>query len=207
VLARAGYQAILPEGSDGLCCGQSLASKGMLDAADAMSARLEAALLAASNNGELPVVMDASPCALRMRGKLEGRLRIHDLAEFAADALLPRLRFTKKTEPVALHISCSARRAGQEAKLRKVVEACAEQVIVPMDVKCCGFGGDRGFAAPELNVHALRHIHKDLPADCACGVSTNRTCELGLTAETGLPYHSIIYLLDECSREANMPTC
>jgi D-lactate dehydrogenase len=32
-------------------------------------------------------------------------------------------------------------------------------------------------------------------------VSTNRTCEIGLTAETGRPYRSIAYLLEECSRE------
>jgi hypothetical protein len=34
----------------------------------------------------------------------------------------------------------------------------------------------------------------------AKGVSTNRTCEIGLTAETGRPYRSIAYLLEECSR-------
>jgi hypothetical protein len=53
---------------------------------------------------------------------------------------------------------------------------------------------------PELNQHALRKIHDELPANCACGVSTNRTCEIGLTAETGRTYRSIAYLLEECSR-------
>ena len=72
--------------------------------------------------------------------------------------------------------------------------------MTPAAVKCCGFGGDRGFLAPELNTHALRHIHAELPADCACGVSSNRTCELGLTAETGLPYRSIAWLLEVASR-------
>jgi D-lactate dehydrogenase len=35
-------------------------------------------------------------------------------------------------------------------------------------------------------------------------VSTNRTCEIGLTAETGRPYRSIAYLLEECSRSEDM---
>jgi D-lactate dehydrogenase len=50
-------------------------------------------------------------------------------------------------------------------------------------------------------VHALRKVHDALPTSCCEGVSTNRTCEIGLTAETGRPYHSIAYLLEECSRE------
>jgi D-lactate dehydrogenase len=53
---------------------------------------------------------------------------------------------------------------------------------------------------PELNKHALRHIHEELPANCTCGVSTNRTCEIGLTAETGRKFQSIAYLLEKCSR-------
>ena len=78
--------------------------------------------------------------------------------------------------------------------------ACAETVIVPPDVKCCGFGGDRGFSVPELNAHALRTLPDALPADCQEGFSSNRTCEIGLTAHSGIPYRSLACLLDECSR-------
>ncbi len=81
-----------------------------------------------------------------------------------------------------------------------MLAACVDQVIEPAGVTCCGFGGDRGFAVPELNVHALRKVHDALPATCCEGVSTNRTCEIGLTAETGRPYHALAYLLEECSR-------
>jgi len=80
------------------------------------------------------------------------------------------------------------------------VAACALKVIEPAGVNCCGFGGDRGFAVPELNGHALRKIHAELPSNCCSGVSTNRTCEIGLTAETGRTYRSVAYLLEECSR-------
>ena len=200
LLVRAGYDPILPDGFEQLCCGQMLASKGMAEEAEAMSTTLEAALLKASNNGQYPVIMDASTCTARMHKHLAGRLKLYDFHEFAHDALLPRLVITKQPGPVALHVNCSVRKTGADGKLKKLLAACAEQVIEPAGVTCCGFAGDRGFVVPELNQHALRKIHDELPANCACGVSTNRTCEIGLTAETGITYQSVAYLLEQCSR-------
>lgn len=200
LLTRAGYAPILPEGYEQLCCGQMLASKGLAEEAEDMSNSLEAALLKASDNGRYPVIMDASTCSARMQKHLAGRLKLYDFHEFAHDALLPRLMIHKQPGPVALHINCSVRKNGADGKLRSLLKACTEEVIEPAGVTCCGFAGDRGFVVPELNRHALRHIHKDLPASCGCGVSTNRTCEIGLTAETGIHYQSVAYLLEQCSR-------
>nr|MBL8411448.1 FAD-binding oxidoreductase [Dechloromonas sp.] len=200
LLIRAGYAPILPEGFDKLCCGQMLASKGMAEEAEGMSNALEAALMKASENGKHPVIMDASTCTARMQNHLAGRLKLYDFHEFAHDALLPRLVIHKQAGPVALHVNCSVRKAGAEGKLKKLLAACVEQVVEPAGVTCCGFGGDRGFAVPELNRHALRKIHDELPGNCGCGVSTNRTCEIGLTAETGRNYQSVAYLLEQCSR-------
>ena len=200
LLRRAGYAAILPEGFDSLCCGQMLASKGMAEEAEGMSNTLEAALMKASQNGKYPVIMDASTCTVRMQKHLAGRLKLYDFHEFAVDALLPRLMIEKQPGPIALHVNCSVRKTGADAKLKTLLAACAEQIIEPAGVTCCGFAGDRGFVVPELNRHALRHIHQALPANCGCGVSTNRTCEIGLTAETGIHYQSIAYLLEKCSR-------
>ena len=210
LLVRAGYAPRLPEGFDQLCCGQMLESKGMAEEADAMSDAVTQALLKAADDGQggfYPVIMDASTCSVRMQKKLAGRLTLLDFHEFAHDALLPRLRLTRKTGPVALHINCSVRRTASDAKLRAVLAACVEQIVEPAGVTCCGFGGDRGFVVPELNVHALRRVHEALPATCCEGVSTNRTCEIGLTAETGRPYHSIAYLLEECSRAVALDAC
>ena len=208
VLERAGYAPIVPEGVDALCCGQSFASKGLADDADRKSGELEAVLRRASEDGKYPIVLDASACSLRMKTFLAGRLPVYDLVEFAHDALLPRLMLAKKADPVLIHLNCSARRMGFEAKLTTLAKACAEQVTLPPEVKCCGFGGDRGFVVPELNAHALRKLHADIPAGCCGGYSSNQTCEIGLTAATGLPYRSIVHLLDECSTEAaRMATC
>ena len=144
-----------------------------------------------------------------MQKVLAGRVQISDFHEFAVDALLPRLnhRIRKKFGPIALHINCSARRTGTHEKLRTLVAACAQEVVEPAGVTCCGFAGDRGFVVPELNTHALRKIHAQLPGNCCEGVSTNRTCEIGLTEETGRPYHAVAYLLEECTREENAIAC
>jgi D-lactate dehydrogenase len=210
LLERAGYAPRLPENFDNLCCGQMLASKGMADEATQMAEAVAAALEKAADDGRggyYPVIMDASACSVRMQKHFAGRLPLFDFHEFAHDALLPRLRITRKAEPIALHINCSVRRSASDAKLRSLLQACAEQVIEPVGVTCCGFGGDRGFVVPELNVHALRKVHEALPANCCEGVSTNRTCEIGLTAETGRNYRSIAYLLEECSRAEDAGFC
>lgn len=210
LLARAGYAARLPEGLDRLCCGQMMASKGMAQQADAMANELTAALKKCADDGRggyYPVFMDASACTVRMQQHLAGQLTVLDFHEFAHDALLPRLMIKKQQEPIALHVNCSVRRTASDDKLKRLVNACAEQVIVPDSVGCCGFGGDRGFAVPELNAHALRHLRTALPSNCCSGVSTNRTCEIGLTSETGRPYRSVAYLLEECSRDENNEVC
>jgi D-lactate dehydrogenase len=210
LLQRAGYAPRLPAGLSTLCCGLMLASKGLAEEADAMSEALTQALLVAADDsagGLLPVIMDASSCTARMRQYLGDRLPLLDFHEFAHDALLPRLRIQRQSGPIALHINCAVRRTGIDAKLRALVAACALEVVEPAGVSCCGFAGDRGFVVPELNVHALRKIHDALPASCCEGVSTNRTCEIGLTEETGRPYRSVAYLLELCSREMNQVSC
>jgi D-lactate dehydrogenase len=205
LLTRAGYAPRLPDGFDTLCCGQMLASKGMSAEAEQMADVLADAVLKAADDGHggtYPIIMDASTCSARMQQHLAGRLRVLDFHEFAHDALLPRLMIQRKVGPIALHVNCSVRRSASEEKLRRLLAACAEQVVEPAGVTCCGFGGDRGFVVPELNAHALRKLHDGLPESCCEGVSTNRTCEIGLSAESGRPYRSVAYLLEECSRGA-----
>jgi D-lactate dehydrogenase len=187
-----------------------LASRGLSEEATQMAEALASALLQAAANGRggyFPVIMDASACSARMQAHLAGRLQVLDFHEFAHDAVLPRLQLRRKPGPIALHINCSVRRSASDDKLRRLVHACTESMIEPAGVACCGFAGDRGFVVPELNIHALRRVHEALPADCQEGVSTNRTCEIGLTAETGRTYHSVAYLLEECSRPEQGPPC
>ena len=85
------------------------------------------AAVRASDNGRYPIVLDASACTLRMKTFLADRLPVLDLVEFAHDALLPRLMLQRKTDPVLIHLNCSARRMGFESKL-KALAARADEI-------------------------------------------------------------------------------
>ena len=114
--------------------------------------------------------------------------------------MLPNIETPERIkEPVALHLTCTTRRMGLESKLLALAQACAERVIVPPDVGCCAFAGDKGFVKPEMNAHALRHLAEAVKG-CAAGYSTSRTCEIGLTVHGGIYYRSIIHLLDQVAR-------
>ena len=89
---------------------------------------------------------------------------------------------------------------GLQPKLKAMAEACVEKVIMPDQVTCCGWSGDRGFTHPELNASALKDLKASLPEECRSGYSTSRTCEIGLSLHSGRYYRSIVYLLDRCSR-------
>jgi D-lactate dehydrogenase len=198
---RAGFEVVQPKELGSLCCGQPFESKGLADLARDKANELEAALAEASERGRWPIVFDASACALRMKQHIAGRLAIVDFPVFAAEHLLPRLPIRRRKASIALHLNCSSRRMGDQDQVMACAKACAEQVVVPPDVKCCGFGGDRGFAVPELNAHALRTLTPEMVAGCEAGYSSNRTCEIGLTDRTGIPYRSLAHLLDECTED------
>jgi D-lactate dehydrogenase len=199
LLRKAGYDVVYPARLADLCCGQPFESKGLMDSADAKSAELESVLRDASDGGRHPIVFDTSPCAYRMKRYLEARLPVMDMVEFLHDHALARLDVQKRAETIAVHPVCSVRKQGLESKLQRVAEACVERVAVPAEIGCCGWAGDKGFTVPELNEHALRDLRAALPAGCSAGYSSSRTCEIGLSHRSGIPYRSLLYLVDECA--------
>jgi D-lactate dehydrogenase len=134
-----------------------------------------------------------------MKKYIAGRLAIQDSIEFVHDAVLPRLNLTPQPQAVAVHPVCSVRKMGTVDKLMAIAGRCSAQVVTTDEVQCCGFAGDRGFVRPELNEHALRHLKASLPANCASGYSTSRTCEIGLSEQATFAYQSILYLVERCS--------
>lgn len=198
LLAKAGYQLIVPEGIDSQCCGMPFQSKGQFTAASQKQQQLQQWLLQVTHNGELPVFSDTSPCSLTLRGKLDPRLTIYDSVDFLHDKVLPKLKITPLSEPVALHITCSASQLGQVDKLQRLLSVCSNKVIVPDGISCCGFAGDKGFVLPELNASALSGLKQQVSA-CSQGVSTSRTCEIGLSRHSGIEYQHLMYLLDKQS--------
>jgi D-lactate dehydrogenase len=126
-------------------------------------------------------------------------ISLYEPVEFIHTFLMDRLDFRKTPETVAVHITCSSAKMGLSDKFRALAAACAEKVVIPANVGCCGFAGDRGFTYPELNRSALEDLQASLPRDCRSGYSNSRTCEIGLSLHGGIGYQSIAYLVDRCT--------
>jgi len=197
LLAKAGYEVVYPAGMTKLCCGQPWESKGFMEQADAKLNELECALRAASNGGELPILCDTSPCLYRMKEHIK-ELKLYEPVEFAVRFLADKLEFSPVNRKVALHITCSSRKMGLAEDMEALARRCAREVVVPEEVFCCGFAGDRGFNYPELNKAGLKELRRQLDG-CTIGYSTSRTCEIGLSLHGKVPYKNIVFLLDEAS--------
>ena len=160
-------------------------------------------MLAATRNGELPLVTDASSCTEGFHALLAEaapQVRVVDAMQFVVEHVLPGLgelpgcRRCRCTRP--------ARRPGCSSTPRwpRWPRAVAEDVHVPQDWGCCAFAGDRGMLHPELTASATAPEAAEVGARGASAhVSCNRTCELGMTRATGQPYRHVLELLDEAT--------
>ena len=200
LLNKAGWEVIFPENMKEMCCGMIWESKGMPQIANRKTAELEQALLAASENGRYPVICDQSPCLHRMREKMS-HVKPMELLEFIYDYVKEDLEFATTDEPVALHLTCSSRLMGLNEKVMSLARLCSKAVLIPEGVGCCGFAGDKGMTNPELNEYALRKLRAQVEkAGVKRGFSNSRTCEIGLTTHSGVPYQSLVYLINECTK-------
>ena len=151
------------------------------------------------HEGEYPVLCDQSPCLHRMRQKIRN-IKLYEPAEFIYTFLRDRLKFNPIEEPIAVHITCSMRLMGLGDTLIALAKLCSTNVFVPEEVGCCGFAGDKGFTHPELNAYALRKLGPQIKQKgIRIGYSNSRTCEIGLQTNAGIPYVSIVYLVDRCT--------
>ncbi len=200
LLEKAGYQVVFPDNQDNLCCGQPFASKGYAEQAEHKRQELISALLHASRGGLDPIYCDTSPCTLRLVQDIgETRLDLYDPVRFIRTHLLDRLDFTPQEAPIAVHVTCSTQHLGESQALIDLARKCSTTVVIPEGIHCCGFAGDKGFTTPELNSHSLRTL-KDAVQHCSEGISTSRTCEIGLTQHGGIDYHGLVYLVDRVTQ-------
>ena len=200
LIKKAGYEVIIPDSLDDQCCGMPYDSKGMTDIAMAKAQQLENALWKASYEGEYPVLMDTSPCAKRSIENFTKPMEVLEPAGFVAKYLLEHLTITQKQETVMLHVTCSSRRMGLDNTMISLAKACVSDVVVPEHISCCGWAGDKGFTTPELNQAAVHPLKEQVPEGCQRGFSNSRTCEIGLSHHSGVPYQSLLYLVDEVSQ-------
>lgn len=199
LLQKAGYEVIFPEKMDHLCCGTIWESKGLPDIAEKKVKQLEDALYKASEGGKYPVVCDQSPCLHRMKQHITN-VKLYESAEFIWTFLKDRLKFTRTDTPVALHLTCSTKLMKIDRMVHDLAAMCSTSVLIPEGVGCCGFAGDKGMTHPELNAYALRKLKGQLEEKgITVGYSNSRTCEIGLQTNSGIPYRSIVYLVNSCT--------
>ena len=220
---RAGVRVHLPEGVHGLCCGTVWRSKGLVEGRSAMARKTAQALLRASRDGAAPIVTDSSSCTHGLHeiagdllacgedalaARMEA-LTIVDATAYVAEHVLPKLTERlpdpafggRRLGSVVLHPTCSDRHAGDLPNLVAIAQACAERVVIPQEAGCCGFAGDRGMLHPELTASATAREAAEVarePYDAY--LSSNRTCEIGMTRATGHTYRHVLELLDDVTR-------
>ncbi len=209
--ARAGKPLWIPPDVAGLCCSTPWKSKAYRQGHEYMARAVADALWRWSDEGALPIVVDAASCSLGLAEdvatQLEGErreqyesLEIIDSIAWCRD-LLPSLTISRKLGRVAVHPTCSTTHLGLAGALKQIAGRLADEVDVPVGTTCCGTAGDRGLLHPELVVSATREVRAVLDdRPCDAYLSSNRTCEMGLRHATGKPYESFIFLLEELSR-------
>lgn len=208
LLHKAGYAIRYPRNVHSLCCGMAFYSKGFRDQATAVTSELEKALLEVSEDGRLPILCDMSPCLVHLREVADIRLKLYEPVEFIHDFMLDKLDLVRLPVTVAIHPTCSTVKIGAVEKMKAVAEKCASKVVIPPDVTCCAWAGDRGFFFPKNNKAALRSVlpvrdpstgkmvQNPSMGGATAGYSNSRTCEIGLSRFTRIHYRSIVYLVN-----------
>ncbi|MGW1375136.1 FAD-binding and (Fe-S)-binding domain-containing protein [Streptomyces sp. NPDC002446] len=216
VSQRAGRPVWIPPDVTGTCCATIWHSKGYERGTEVMAHRVVEAAWGWTAGGRLPLVVDASSCALGLAREvvpyltpdhraLHAELTVLDSVVWAADELLPRLTVVRRVGSAVLHPTCAMRHLGDEAQLRRVAEACAREVVVPDDAGCCAFAGDRGMLHPELMESATAKEAAEVTArHFDAHLSANRMCEIGMDHATeGRGYSSALLALERATRPAD----
>ncbi|MCK6068440.1 MULTISPECIES: FAD-binding and (Fe-S)-binding domain-containing protein [Microbacterium] len=198
--ARADVPLATPADIPSLCCGTPWKSKGLTDGYAAMKDRVAASLRAATREGRLPVVCDASSCTEGLEVLLEAAgdagIRVLDAVQFVDEVVLERLPAGDRVASLTIHPTCSSTRMGINPALARVAAAAADEVHVPDDWGCCAFAGDRGMLHPELTASATAPEAAEVAAGGSVAhASLNRTCELGMTRATGHAYRHVLEVL------------
>lgn len=210
---RAGLPVWIPADVAGICCGLPFGSKGYSEAHAQKANAMVESLWRWSGEGELPIVIDAASCTQAVAEPGDGvlyeenverlaALKILDSVAWAHDRLLPRLQIGEKVGAATAHPTCATHHMGLAPRLRSLTAALAEEVHVAPSATCCGFAGDRGLTHPELTASATRPQAKELSGHSFDAyLSSNRTCEIGLSRATGAPYESVVCLLERLTRD------
>ena len=135
-------------------------SKGFEDAYRDKALELLEKLWDWSDNGNLPVIVDAASCTHTVidsvphvlsateRERFEA-IRVIDVVEWLASEVIGHLEITAPQGKIAVHPPCSGEHMGTNETLVALAGACGEAEI-PEGATCCGTAGDRVLLHPEL---------------------------------------------------------
>lgn len=201
ICQKAGVKLTIPAKIDRLCCSTLWASKGLKDGAAEMHEIVTDIVSPSTNGGSLPIICEASSCSHGIEGIFEElpQFTVEDATTFVAREVLPLLNIPDehKLAKVVVHPTCASIHMGIQEDVLAVARAAAREVIVPVHAGCCGSAGDRFMLHPELSEGAtseeleeLRHIH-----GVDMYLSSNRTCEMGLTERSGQTWRHVLEAL------------
>ena len=171
-----------------------------------MAKKTIAMLYESSNKGNIPIVVDTSPCTYQLttllpllddnHKKLYQQLTLMDLIPFL-EGLIHNNPTPQLQRHSILHPTCSTEKMGDVESLLALANTCAEETTLPINRGCCGFAGDRGLLVPELTASATQFEADEL-VDCdpsSFAYSSSKTCEIGMQRATGRNYESIALLV------------
>ena len=169
------------------CCGMAFDSRGHQKIGTEMNIDLMNLLDDKSELGAIPIVIDMSPCTQFMNQK-KSDLTLIDSTEFL-NRIQNKLEFEPNDESIFVHPVCSSQKMGRTTDLIEISKRCSTSVETSLEPFCCGTGGDRSLRYPELPKNAFNQSHPDLKSQK--GISSSRTCEMGLTESCGIKFSSI----------------
>lgn len=188
LINKMGFSAqILPRYQES-CCGQIYHSCGDKEVQTTVQNALRESIPAGAT-----VVSDNSSCA---GFAADSGLEVSDINQFMVQHSA-RLSIGKKFHKIAVHIDCSSAKHGFNSGYVEILKRCADEVVFPEGIKCCGFAGDKGFTVPELNASSLTGLRAQV-CDCEVGVTFNRNCQIGLEKHSEIKYISLVELVLKC---------
>lgn len=206
---RAGIRLSLPREMHGLCCSQIWMHKGDREGQLRIASETVEAFYRLSDRGRIPILCDTSSCTHTLLHEMDGALpsdvlakykalEIVDITDWLAHTILPRVRVSAPKGSILLHPTCASRIMGVDKVMKKVAEACAREVVVPLNCQCCGAAGDKGFIYPKIAEKATADERQEIGERTFDGYySLARTCEISMNDTIKRPYEALAYLVDE----------
>ena len=195
---KAHIDIIYPKHIENLCCGLSFENYD--DVHERAVKDLHDALMKASQNGKYPIVIDHSAC-FNHAFKHMPDLEINDISEFLCKYVVPHLDIEKCDERVIVHKQCKIKSLNKSQYIEDLARLCTDHVFNIKSFACDGFAGQKGFFTPELNKCATKDLASEVAEyGATLGISSSSTCEIGLGESGGIPFVSVAYLLDRCSK-------